>query len=69
MVRDLQTQFPKRGDLVQCLENDYDRTANDSEGNKKAWKLSPGEVAQVEDVDEDGDFRLRNPSNVLSDWV
>jgi hypothetical protein len=30
------------------------------------WKLAAGEVAIVEEVDGDGDFRLRNPSGQVS---
>lgn len=34
-----------------------------------AWQLLLGEVASVVEVDEDGDFTLRNSSGEVSDWA
>merc|ERR1719203_1209968 len=43
--------------------------AKDEYGNENAWNLSPGANATVVKVDQDGDFQLRNPEGIVSDWI
>lgn len=61
------TRFPELGDLVMSMGGK--KIGHDSKGNKKAFVLLAGQCAQVVDVDEDGDVRLRNILNVQSGWL
>lgn len=55
------SRMPVVGDQVTCMER---RTSNEG-----LWVLSPGEIATVSHVDEDGDFTLCNPAGVVSKFV
>jgi len=53
--------IPVKGDTVHRLDGKQDR-CSDSD-----WVLKAGECAIVKEVDEDGDFRLMNPSGETSE--
>jgi hypothetical protein len=53
------TRTPVVGDTVHTSDG---KGGCDDDG----WRLAAGEVAIVEEVDKDGDFRLRNPSGQVS---
>jgi hypothetical protein len=61
------SRLPVRGDLVQ--HKDRKVALKDRDGNIGAWKLEHGEVAEVVEVDKDGDFRLRSPAGVVSGFA
>lgn len=56
------------GRLV-CSRSGRSTWAEDENGTRKAWFLAAGRMAQVVEVDTDGDFRLRTPEGVCSGWV
>lgn len=62
------SRCPLVGDRVQRLSLE-ETTLHDSSGGKDSWKLSPMEVAVVVEVDNDGDFRLRNTSGYESGFT
>jgi len=62
------SRWPVVGDAVYQMD-DKVVGIKDSSGNKGAWKLPTGEKATVVEVDEDGDFKLRNPAGVVSGWT
>jgi hypothetical protein len=61
------SRMPVKGDVVKTLN--HMRQCEDASGNEDAWILQPGENAIVVEVDEDGDFRLRNPTGLESWWT
>jgi hypothetical protein len=62
------SRWPQLGDHVQFL-TDSERPLRDAFGNKRAWKMMPGEVAMVLEVNKEGDFRLCNAHGLESDFT
>lgn len=60
-------RMPKAGDLVMCLGGK--KVGHDNDGVPKAWVLNPSQSAEVVEVDDDGDFRLRNDAGVESGFL
>lgn len=61
------SRFPQTGDLV--LSAGGKRTGHDTEGRPKEWVLMPWQVAEVVEVDTDGDFRLVNENGKESGFM
>jgi len=59
--------MPEVGEKVRHLHGDTRKSSAD--GTSYAWRLAFAEVAEVVEVDEDGDFRLKNPSGQESDFI
>ena len=55
------SRAPENGDSVRRIGNLRTRVGS--------WVLEPGEVALVQEVDEDLDFKLKNPNGDVSEWV
>merc|ERR1712070_81830 len=60
-------RMPEVGEKVRHLHGDTHKSSAD--GTSYAWRLAYGEVAEVVEADEDGDFRLKNPSGQESDFI
>jgi len=60
------SRMPVVGDRVVARR---EKITHDANGNDLTWRLIPGEAATVIEVDNDGDFRLRNPDAAESWWV
>lgn len=60
-------RMPAIGDEVVYAEGRLTE-AHDTRG-EMSWQLFPRESATVVEVDKDGDFRLRNPSGLESDFI
>jgi hypothetical protein len=58
---------PVVGDKVIHLDG-HEILNTDSNGNADGWLLKQREIATVVEVDESGDFRLRNAEGVESTW-
>jgi len=57
---------PVAGDKVKTLAKS--QKAEDANANKHGWKVAHGQIATVLEVDEAGDFRLRNAQGIESGW-
>jgi len=62
------SRWPVEGDEVQCLDGKH-MILDDVSGNRDTWQLLPGQAAFVVDVNQGGDFRLRNPHGLETNFT